>query len=282
MGIVRDQARVDQQGEAVAATSRVSHLLRRRGGAPPHGWMGALAEVILLAVVLFAFGRLHAVVVTDIPAAGVNALNVQSVERVLHLNIELATNRWLTGHQPLIPLAVLCYRLYYVVLVGVLVWVFLRHAEVYPRVRRTFVTMTGLALAVYWAFPVSPPRFALDGAVDIVARHDILGASTPDMSNGANFTAMPSIHVGWAAWCAFAVWTALRASYPRGALLAWLFPLLMVAVVLSTASHYLLDVLGSGVLLLASIGTSVGWARLIDGRPAPPGEHVEGGGAGRS
>ncbi|MEP6559525.1 MAG: phosphatase PAP2 family protein [Nakamurella sp.] len=259
----------------MAATSKVRHLLHSRAGATPRRWMGALAEVVLLAVVLFAFTRLHAVVVTDIAAASANALDVQSVERGLHLNIELATNQWLTGHQALIPAAVLYYRLYYIVLIGVVIWVFLRHPEVYLRVRRTFVAMTGLALLVYWAFPLSPPRFALPGAVDTVAGHDILAASTPDMSNGANFTAMPSIHVGWSAWCAYAVWSALRASHPRGALLPWLFPLIMVAVVLATASHYVLDVLGSGLLLIASIGLSAGWARLVNSRSAPPGDEAE-------
>lgn len=259
----------------MAATRRVGQLLRRRAGAAPRGWVGALGEVVLLVAVLFAFTGLHGVVVTDISAATANALDVQSIERALHLNIELTTNRWLTGHQTLIPAAVLYYRLYYIVLIGVVTWVYVRHAEVYLRVRRTFVAMTGLALAVYWAFPVSPPRFALPGAVDTVAGHDILAASTRDMSNGANFTAMPSIHVGWSAWCAFAVWSALRASHPRGALSAWLFPLVMVADVLSTASHYVLDVVGSGLLLIASIGVSAGWARLVNGRSAPPGNDVE-------
>lgn len=217
----------------MAARGRVRHLLRRRFGAAPHGWMGALVEVILLVVVLFVFTRLHAVVVTDISAATANALDLQSVERGLHLNIELATNRWLTRHQALIPAAVLWYRLYYIVLIGVLAWVYVRHAEVYLRVRRTFVAMTALALLVYRLFPVSPPRFALAGAVDTVAGHDIVARATLDMSNGANFTAMPSIHVGWSAWCAYAAWSALRASHPRGALFAWLFPLVMVAVVLA-------------------------------------------------
>ncbi len=259
----------------MAATSRVRHLLGRRAGATPRGWVVALAEVILLAVVLFAFTRLHAVVVTDVAAATANALGVQAVERGLHLNIELATNQWLTGHQALIPAAVLYYRLYYIVLLGAVIWVYLWHTEIYLRIRRTFVAMTGLALLVYWAFPLSPPRFALPGTVDTVAGHDILAASTRDMSNGANFTAMPSIHVGWSAWCAYAVWSALRASHPRGALLAWLFPLVMVGVVLATASHYVLDVLGSGLLLVASIGASAGWARLVNSRSAPPGDDDE-------
>jgi membrane-associated phospholipid phosphatase len=193
---------------------------------------------------------------------------VQSVEQALHLNIELATNRWLTEHEALIPPAVLLYRLYYAVLLGVLVWAYIRHAEIYLRARRTLVAMTGLALLVFWVLPVSPPRFALPGVVDIIAEHDILAAQPGrDMSSSANLTAMPSLHVAWSAWCAYVVWSARRGSHPRAALLAWLFPLAMVADVLATGNHYLLDVAGSAALIIASIAAATGWARLVD-RPS--------------
>jgi hypothetical protein len=195
-------------------------------------------------------------------AATENARALQSVERRLHLDIELATNRWLDGHEALIAPAVLVYRLYYAVLLGVLLWVFLRHADVYRHVRRTFVAMTGLALLVFWALPMSPPRFALAGIVDIVAEHDLLGSQA---SRGAsNFSAMPSLHVGWSAWAAYAAWLALRGGHPRGALLAWVFPMVMVADVFATGNHYVLDVVGSAVLLAASLAVARVWGGLTE------------------
>ncbi|WP_428847052.1 phosphatase PAP2 family protein [Rhizohabitans arisaemae] len=45
------------------------------------------------------------------------------------------------------------------------------------------------------------------------------------------------MHMGWSLWCAYAVWCALRASHPRSAPLAWIFPLGMMAVVLITGNH---------------------------------------------
>ncbi len=198
-----------------------------------------MAEVVLLAALLLAFTRLHTTTGSDVAAATANAHALQAVELTLHLNIELAMNRWLTEHDVLIPPAVLLYRLYYAFLVGILPWIFIRHAEVYLHVRRTFAAMTGLALLVFWALPMSPPRFALPGVVDVIAERDILaGDPTRDMANGANhFSAMPSLHVGWSAWCAYAAWLALRGSHPRAALLAWLLPLVMVADVLATGNH---------------------------------------------
>ncbi|SDX56892.1 PAP2 superfamily protein [Amycolatopsis xylanica] len=216
---------------------------------------------------LLLFTRLHAAMGTDVTAATDNALALQSAEKAAHLDIELHANACLAAHPVLSHLAVYLYRLYYVAIIGVLLWVFLRHAEVYRQVRRTLVAMTVLVLPVYWAVPMSPPRFALTGTVDIVALYDIFGNTSRDIGNGQNhFSAMPSLHVGWALWCAYAGWSALRATHPRWALLPWIFPVLMTADVLATGNHYVLDVAGSVVLVAVSIAVASLWRRKDQGQ----------------
>jgi PAP2 superfamily protein len=231
-----------------------------------HGRPVVLAEVVGLLLWFLVFFRLHASVGTDIAAAAGNARALQSVERVLHLDIERSANRWLTEHPALIQPAVFYYRSYYVAVVGVLAWTLLRHPSTYLRARRSLVAMSALALPVFWALPMSPPRFALPGVVDIVAENDILwGQATRDLGNGENhFSAMPSLHVGWSMWCAYAVWSALRVFHPRLALMPWAFPLGMVAVVLTTGNHYVLDVVGSAILLVLSIAAASVWGRVAD------------------
>jgi hypothetical protein len=221
----------------------------------------ALTESLVLVLVILTFTRLHAAVGTDVAAATDNAHALQSLEHRLHLNVELTANRWLAGHEALVTPAVILYRTYYAVLIGALLWVFLRHLDVYRQVRRTLVAMAGLALLVYWVAPVSPPRFAEAGVVDLVAEHDLLGSHAFREAN--NLSAMPSLHVGWSALAAYAVWCAVRARHPRGALLAWAFPLVMVADVVATGNHYVLDVLGSAVLLLVSIALAAVWRHLV-------------------
>ena len=221
-----------------------------------------LLEVAGLALVALLFAWLHAAAGQDATAATVNAWDLQSVERALHLNLELPANRWLTEHPALIRPAVLYYRLYYVVIIGVLVWVFTRHGEVYAKVRRVLVAMTVIVLLVFWALPTSPPRFALPGIVDVIAQHDILGANT-SRENGQNlYSSMPSMHVGWSLWGAYAAWYALRDAHSRLALLPWIFPLGMAAVVLTTGNHYVLDIAGSVTLLSCSIGAMSAWERM--------------------
>ncbi len=256
--------------ENTASDNTAAQVHRRRDGDGHRSWRAALVEVTLVTVVLLLFIRLHAAAGTDVGAATANALSLQAAEQGLRVDIELTTNRWLTGHAVLVTPAVLIYRLYYVVLLGVLLWAFLRHRAVYRHVRRTLVVMCGLALLVFWALPVSPPRFALPGIVDVIADHDIVGSQpSRDLSSGVNhFSAMPSLHVGWSAWCAYAVWLGLRTSHPRAAALAWLFPILMAIDVLATGNHYVLDLAGSAVLLIVAIAVATGWARFVGRRPA--------------
>lgn len=225
----------------------------------------AIAEVLGLLTCFAVFTWLHSLVGRSHLAATTNASTLQAIERNLHLDIVLPVNQWLAGHVGLAHAAAWFYRAYYLVVAGVLVWVFRRDVAVYRRVRRTMIVMMVLVLPVYWAVPMSPPRFALPGTVDIVALYGIFGHA----SRAGGWTAMPSMHVGWSLWCAFAVWTALRVTHPRLALLAWIFPLLMTAVVIATANHYVLDIVGSLLLVSAAIALTALLPRPAS--PHPPG-----------
>ncbi|MEO7448050.1 MAG: phosphatase PAP2 family protein [Humibacillus sp.] len=204
------------------------------------------------------FTWLHNRAGTDVAAATANARVLQSWERSLDLDVELAANHWLAGHPVLSQVAVAYYRLYYLPFVGVLSWVLFFRPDLYVTMRRMLLVMAGLALLVFWLVPMSPPRFSLVGIVDIVAEHDLFaGSGSRDLSDGQNhFSAMPSLHVGWSALCAYAAWSALRGPHPRLALLTWLFPALMIGVVISTGNHFVLDVVGSLLLLTLSIAAA--------------------------
>ncbi|WP_460626958.1 phosphatase PAP2 family protein [Intrasporangium mesophilum] len=231
------------------------------------GWRISV-ELALLVFVFLVFSRVHNLLGTDRAAATANAQSLQGIERRLGVDIELSANQWLAPQPASITAAVLTYRLYYLPLVVTLLWVLLRHNEIYPRVRNTAIAVAALALLVYWLVPMSPPRFALAGVVDIVAENDLVdGSPSRDLSNGQNhYSAMPSLHVGWSALCAYAAWLALRRTHPRLSLLFWLFPLLMVCVVITTGNHYVLDVVGSAILLLASIAAALAFEQLRQGR----------------
>jgi membrane-associated phospholipid phosphatase len=242
--------------------------VRRRLRLPEHGWRRSVALLALVVLGLALYSWLHNLAGADAAAAAAdNARTLQSVERSLNLNIELAANQWLAENPVLAQAAVFYYRLYYLPLAAVLLWVVFFRADVFATLARTLIVMAPLALLVFWLLPMSPPRYALPGIVDIVAQYDPFGrGSSRDLSNGKNhFSAMPSLHVGWSALCAYIAWLAARDTRPRLALLAWLFPAGMVGVVITTGNHYVLDVVGSAVLLTTAITVATVWARLRAG-----------------
>ncbi len=69
------------------------------------------------------------------------------------------------------------------------------------------------------------------------------------------YAAMPSLHIGWSTWCAFAMWPLLRRRWSKAAML--LYPALTLTCIIVTANHFWLD--GVGGLLTLLVGFAAGW-----------------------
>jgi hypothetical protein len=69
------------------------------------------------------------------------------------------------------------------------------------------------------------------------------------------YAAMPSLHIGWSSWCAFALYPLARRKRTRIALL--LYPAATLFCIVVTANHYWLD--GIGGLIALAAGFLGGW-----------------------
>ena len=104
---------------------------------------------------------------------------------------------------------------------------------------------------------------------DVVASTHAFGSwHSGTLATAANqLAAMPSLHIAWAAWSAFAVWQVFR--HRRGTVAVWAYPAVTSVAVMSTANHFLLDVVAGVVtLILAAVIADRGhaaWNRR-DGR----------------
>ncbi len=58
--------------------------------------------------------------------------------------------------------------------------------------------------------------------------------------------AMPSMHVGWALWCAASIVLVCKTPWRH---VAWLYPIGTTLVVVATANHYWLDAAAAGGLV---------------------------------
>jgi hypothetical protein len=168
-------------------------------------------------------------------------------ERVLHLPSETALQRLVLPHPLLVQASNLYYDILHFPLLGAcLIWLYARHRADYPRIRTTVAAFTGISLLIQ-LIPVAPPRLlASTGMVDTAVQY---GQSVYAWSGGFDadeFSAMPSVHVGWALIVAIAVITVSRS---RWRWLAAAYPVLTLLVVVVTANHFWLDGIAAGLLV---------------------------------
>jgi PAP2 superfamily len=171
-------------------------------------------------------------------------------ERILQLPSETSVQRLFLAHPVLIQAFNLYYDTLHFALLGVcLVWLYVRHRDAYPAIRNTVALFTGASLLIQLV-PVAPPRLLPGtGLVDTAVRYGQSVYSWHGGFNADEFSAMPSVHVGWALIVAVAVITASRR---RWRWLAAGYPVLTMLVVVVTANHFWLDGIVS-VLLVALV-----------------------------
>jgi hypothetical protein len=168
-------------------------------------------------------------------------------ERLLSLPSETALQRPFLPHPVLVQACNLYYDiLHFPILGACLIWLYARHRASYPPVRTTVALFTGISLLIQ-LIPVAPPRLLpVTGMVDTAVRY---GQSVYAWQGGFDadeFSAMPSVHVGWALIVAIAVITVSR---NRWRWLAAAYPVLTLLVVVVTANHFWLDGIVAALLV---------------------------------
>ncbi len=251
---------------ARAAPARVTPTEAAR----THWWTEALVIVWLCwvydAITNFAPLRLHV-------ALG-HAEGLLALERSLGIDPELTLDRWLAGHHTL-GLVVSDYydNAHFVVTLGLLGWLWWSRADLYRPLRNALVLVNVIGFAVFWLYPVAPPRMLTSyGFTDVVASTHAFGSwHTGALASAANqLAAMPSLHMAWAAWCTVVVWRLSRSVSLRG--LALLHLCLTAFAVLATGNHYVLDLLAG----IATLALALAIVAVVSRRIGPSGALARG------
>jgi diacylglycerol O-acyltransferase len=180
-----------------------------------------------------------------------------SFESRIGLDPERALDQWLAHQHVLAYIASNFYaNAIFAVTFGFAAWTWWRRPEIYRPLRNQLVLANLIGFAVFWAYPVAPPRM-LPGFIDVVQKAGGLGAwHTTLMHHADQFAAMPSMHLGYAVWCSLVAWRLAGRGRARVAAMVFAigYPLLTALVVMSTGNHYLLDVLaGTGTVVVAVV-----------------------------
>ena len=249
-------------GLAVAAAAiRVARLARRpdRHAGAWRLWGGVALESALLFGLYALWQFAGSFTVMSAAGAVPRARWLWRAERVLYLPSETALQRPFLPHPVLVQACNLYYDiLHFPVLGACLIWLYARHRASYPRVRTTVALFTGVSLLIQ-LIPVAPPRLLPGtGMVDTAVRYGQSVYSWHGGFDADEFSAMPSVHVGWALIVAIAVITVSR---NRWRWLAAAYPVITLLVVVVTANHFWLDGIVAALLVVMVLGMQ----RLVRG-----------------
>jgi membrane-associated phospholipid phosphatase len=236
------------RGLAEAASS--SHPQAGRGGGVSIRRPRIIGELLVVAVLLWAYDVVRGHADVREMAALRNGRQLLDLERWLGIDIELAANLWTTQRTALSLAASYWYQFTHLsVTLGVLVWCWWRRAGSYRRARNALVLTNVFGLIFFMLYPVAPPRF-LPGFVDSVANAGF-GPTHGGPVTADQFGAFPSLHLAWAVWTAVVAHRLVRSTPLRW---LWLcYPMITAVVVVVTGNHYLVDVLAGLLIALATL-----------------------------
>ncbi len=240
------------------------HLERQTATTRSSSWRSVVAapgirEVVLLTALWFTYAFSRVVASDDLAAARARAAHLLHLEQLLHLDVESWLNHAVTPVSQLaVPMSFWYASLHYLVTPAVLVFLFVRHRAEYPRARNAIVIGSAIGLACYVLWPTAPPRLMPGGAyLDTLVSTSDVGwwSGQTSLPNGlgqmANeLAAMPSLHVGWTVWVAWAVW---RHTGVVGRILAVLYSAGTTLVVIATGNHWVLDAVAGAVVVSLGI-----------------------------
>jgi hypothetical protein len=137
--------------------------------------------------------------------------------------------------------------------IGLLLWLYLRHADRYKSTRNLMAAVTFAALVIHLIYPLAPPRM-MGGFVDTMSEFGPNIYPRNALDGAANqIAAMPSLHFGWAMIEAMAVIAVLSSRW-RWVILA--HPALMALAIIATANHWWIDAAAAAVLIVGVIAIS--------------------------
>jgi hypothetical protein len=168
-----------------------------------------------------------------------NGQTVFDIEQRMHIANEATIEHWFLPHSWLVQACNGYYALVHgPALMIFLVWLFVRHRAVYPRVRNNVVLTTAVCLCMHF-IAVAPPRlYPQLGFVDTAKEYGQSVYGTVGQGLSDQMSAMPSVHVAWALIVGVGVYLYSTSRW-RG--LALLHTAATCIVVVATANHWWLD-----------------------------------------
>jgi hypothetical protein len=227
-------------------------------------WRSLTREVVLIGVGGLLYSLVRGLSDDRVAQALANAESLIEFERRLGIHIEPGLQAAVVDHQWAVDVANAVYIAYWPIVFGTAAWLLIAHRPVFALYRNALLISGALGLVAFASFPLAPPRF-LDGFVDTIAAESD-GYRRFNASALVNeYAAMPSLHFGWVLLVGIAI--ASLAGHRMVRAVGMALPVLMLAAIVLTGNHFLLDAAVGGVVVLAGLAIAR-WLRTRFGSPS--------------
>lgn len=217
----------------------------------------AMWEALLVVVGLVVYFGVRVLVQGDGARPFDNAASIVRFEKALHLDWEIPLQQAVIDHVSLVRLFNWVYIWgHWPVLIATMFFLFLRHRDIYRRLRMSMIISGTVGLLIFLTFPVAPPRLADVGVSDTIAIYDSAYQEVGGRSQFTNqYAAMPSFHFGWNLLAGLCLASAVRRRLLRVLFVA--LPILMALAITATGNHYVVDAVAGGAIALLGLTVAV-------------------------
>lgn len=200
-----------------------------------------------------------------------NGLDLLALERSLGLDIEVGLQALILPHQWVVTVFNWIYIWgHWPVIAATLIWLYRTRRADYLLLRNALFISGAIGLVIFTLHPVAPPRLLPSGFVDTVTELSTSYRVLQPPSLVNKYAALPSLHVGWNLLIGVVVYRTGAGRWAR--VFGVVSPIAMVAAVVLTGNHYVVDAALGAVVALT--GLAVAW-RLTP-MPGSTGGHVIG------
>lgn len=243
-------------------TSKVALILRKS-----REW--GLYEVGVVVAAFLVYFLIRGAVVDREADALRSARDLMRLQEWMRVDWEIQMQSWILDNYRLIKAMNWVYFWGHMPLVVLMaVYLYTRHRHEYYVARNAFLISGAIAVVIYWAYPVAPPRLVPEaGLIDTMAVYDRVSYNAQEASAFVNpYAAVPSLHFGWSLLLAVVV--ARVGNHPVAWALGVLWPVAMFLAVIMTGNHFVLDTVAGAVVSFAGLWLALWWNRR-EGRQRP-------------
>jgi len=240
-----------------------------------------LLEAAIVAVAFLLYFGVRGAVIDRPEAAYWHARDIIDAQRALGFFWEDEMNDWIADKRFWAQVMnIMYFYLHFPLIIAFGIWLYYFRRDRYTLVRDAFLASGAIALVIYWAYPVAPPRelpelaqrFDPNAPVYIRSFFDTmqqyLGYAYDTQSTRAfvnPYAAMPSLHFGWdllLGWGIIRAFKGSRAIWVAAPIGVFL-PISQVFSITLTANHFFLDAAAGGVVALAGIAVALAFRRWV-------------------